>query len=70
MRVSEFRVGIVRTINLGNYESLKIDVSLTVTPEENADFDQLRRDAQQCLRHLAEDTYRAQHKRAQESSDA
>ena len=70
MRVSEFRVGLVRTINLGNYESLKIDVSLTVSPEENDDFDHLRQDAQLRLRQLAEDTYRAQHKRAQETQNA
>ena len=67
--ISEFRVGCARTINLGNYESLRIEASVTMTvpeianPNERAaNLDDLKGVAQTELRKLMEQTYREQHK--------
>lgn len=58
----EFSVGCSRTINLGNYESIRVEASVTVEVHEGADLGELRADAQRQLRVLLEETYRAQHK--------
>jgi len=69
--ISEFRVGCARTINLGNYESLRIEAGVTVlvpviegnSPNQiAANLDDLKGYAQTELRKLMEQTYREQHK--------
>ena len=60
----EFTVGFSRTINLGNFESCRVEASMTVALPENVkaeEYDTLRRAAQQELRSLLEETYRAQY---------
>lgn len=60
--LKEFSVGCSRTINLGNFESLRIEASVTVDVGEQQDFGELRAEAQTHLRAMLEETYRAQHK--------
>jgi hypothetical protein len=59
--ISQFSVGTSRTINLGNFESLRVEASVTIDCPEDGDWVQLRAAAQIQLRELLEDTYRAQH---------
>jgi hypothetical protein len=63
--LKEFTIGCSRTINLGNYESLRIEASVTIAVDENnvGEFPQIKRDAQAELRRLLEETYLAQHKK-------
>lgn len=61
--LKEFSVGCSRTINLGNYESLRVEATVTIEVGEQQDFGELRAEAQQQLRSLLEETYRAQHKK-------
>jgi hypothetical protein len=58
--VKEFTVGTAHTINLGNYESLRVEASITITGEDTEEALDL---AQIKLRKLLEDTYRAQRSR-------
>lgn len=58
--ITQFSIGTSRTINLGNFESLRIEASLTVTVPEDASFSSLKAPAQDQLRLLMEETYRAQ----------
>jgi hypothetical protein len=60
--IIEFAVGTSRTINLGNYESLKIEASVTVEVHEGDNMAELRANAQKELRKLLEETYIAQHR--------
>ena len=73
--IEKFTIGASRTINLGNFESLKVEASLTVNvdlPEENdpqtnvAIWQRAKLDAQGELRKLLEDTYRNQYKAPKE----
>lgn len=58
MPITAFTVGASRTINLGNFESLRIEASVTVETDP-AKPEQLQRDnAQTELRNLLEQTYR------------
>jgi hypothetical protein len=59
--ISQFSIGTSRTINLGNFESLRVEATITVDCPEDGDFTQMRLAAQTQLRQLLEDTYRAQH---------
>ncbi|HEY2530301.1 MAG TPA: hypothetical protein VGJ20_20585 [Xanthobacteraceae bacterium] len=59
--ITQFSVGTSRTINLGNFESLRVEASITIDVAETDDMVQLRSQAQQMLRQLLEDTYNAQH---------
>lgn len=59
--IKEFSVGCSRTINLGNFESLRVEASVTVAIDENKDLHALKGAAQVELRTLLEDTYRAQY---------
>jgi hypothetical protein len=61
-RITEFRVGFCRTVNLGNYESAKIDASVTVQLDDLDDLAEARATAQCDLRLLLEETWKAQHK--------
>jgi hypothetical protein len=59
--ITQFSVGCTRTINLGNFESLRVEASITVDCPEDGDFPQMKIAAQTQLRLLLEETYRAQH---------
>ena len=65
--IKSFKVGCSRTINLGNFESIRVEaqIEIEVEPEasENTSVWQAHRiSAQTELRSLLEDTYKAQHK--------
>ena len=63
LELIEFSVGCSRTINLGNYKSIKVEASVTMEIHEETDLEELKTRAQTELRQLLEDTYRAQHKK-------
>lgn len=61
--ITEFRIAASHTVNIGNYESLRIEAQVTVTVGEASELDDLKARAQIELRKLLEETYRAQHKK-------
>lgn len=63
MTVKTFTVGCAKTINLGNYQSLRIEASVTVEVGECQDLGELKAGAQTELTALLEQTYKAQHKK-------
>jgi hypothetical protein len=63
MTVKTFTIGCAKTINLGNFQSLRIEASVTI--EEWESWDQARADAQMELRRLLEETYQAQYKKTE-----
>ena len=58
--IKQFSIAAAHTLNLGNYQSFRIEASLTIEVPEGDDFEVLRDKAQTELRRLLEDTYRAQ----------
>jgi hypothetical protein len=66
MRIAQFSVATSRTINLGNFESLRIEGSVVVDLSENDNIVMARGEAQKQLRQLLEDTYRHQYEERQE----
>lgn len=58
--IKQFSIAAAHTLNLGNYQSFRIEASLTVEVPEGDDFEILRDKAQTELRRLLEDTYRSQ----------
>jgi hypothetical protein len=60
MRISQFTVATSRTINLGNFESLRLEASVVVDLLEGDNMEFSRVEAQKQLRQLLEDTYRHQ----------
>lgn len=62
MKLTEVRVGAARTLNLGNYESLRIEAGATVAIEDGDDMAAVKAALQVELRGLLEETYRAQHR--------
>lgn len=65
MQIKQFSIGCSRTINLGNFESLRVEATLVVEVPEDEDEDGYRRmteNAQLELRRLLEDTYKSQHR--------
>ena len=63
--ITEFSVGASRTINLGNYESLRIEASVTVSMDAQDSLAAASDAAQKELRKLLEQTYLAQYRHAQ-----
>lgn len=63
--IVQFVVGCSKTINLGNYQSLRVEATVTVAVAEGETIDDLKGNAQQELKRLLEDTYRAQYKGAE-----
>jgi hypothetical protein len=59
MPISEFTISVGRTINMGNYENLKIDASVTVQMAEGDDYAVTKQEAREELRSLLESAYRA-----------
>lgn len=60
LKVIEFRIGAGHTVNLGNFNSIKIEAGLTIAVQEGSDLLALRTQAQDVLRNMLEETYRAQ----------
>jgi hypothetical protein len=58
--IRQFTIGTSHTLNRGNFNSLRIECSLTVEVPEGDDFEVLKDKAQTELRRLLEETYRAQ----------
>lgn len=65
MLIREISIGCSKTINLGNYQSLRIEAAVTVTVEPHDDLRQASAEAQLELGRLLEETYTAQYKHAQ-----
>src|SRR5262249_6108074 len=66
LRVKEFHVGCSKTINLGHYNSLKVEASLTVAMDPDEDIEQISARAQKELYRLLEETYQSQYKSAKD----
>ena len=69
--IKSFKGGCSRTINLGNFESLRVEalveIEIEVDPGEllsDATWAHVRSEAQVELRRLLEETYKAQHRDA------
>ena len=60
LNIVEFRIQAGHTVNLGNFNSIKIEAGLTITVREGANFDELRDQAQTVLRTMLEETYKRQ----------
>jgi hypothetical protein len=59
MSVKEFTVGVRHVVNLGNYETMHIEASVTIDSEDG-DWENLRSEAQEALRNLLEETFNGQ----------
>ena len=70
MKLTELRVGFARTINLGNFESLRVEASVTtdLTEADNLDLNRVHDVMQTELRTLLEETYRRQIRKKEEAS--
>ena len=60
--IKMFRVGCSRTINLGNFESLRIEATVEIEPDPETPWENTKVSAQTELRQLLEETYKAQYK--------
>ena len=58
--IKQFSIAAAHTLNLGNYQSFRIEASLTVEVPEGDDYEVLRDKAQTELRRLLEETYKRQ----------
>lgn len=58
--ITEFVVTCRKVINLGNYQSIHVEASLTVVVAEGDDYRALRTRAQADLKELLDETYRSQ----------
>lgn len=63
--VTEFSIGVSKTINLGNFQSLRVESSVTVSMDPGETLADASAAAQEELRQLLEQTYKAQYKHAQ-----
>lgn len=61
LMIKEFAIGFSRTINLGNYESARVEASVTYIVDEREDGKTEEMFAQQELRRLLEETWKAQY---------
>ena len=58
--IRKFSIAAAHTLNLGNYQSFRIEASLEVEVPEGDDYEVLKDKAQSELRRLLEETFRAQ----------
>ena len=58
--IKEFKVGFSRTVNMQNFNSVRIEAGLVIDVNEGDDFEQLKGQAQVELRALIEDTWNRQ----------
>lgn len=63
--ITEFSIGCSKTINLGNYQSIRIEASVTVQMDPKETLADASAAAQDELRQLLENTYKAQYRQAQ-----
>lgn len=60
--ITQFEIRCSKTINLGNYQNVRIEASVTVAVGEGEKVIDLKEGAQRELHQLLEDTWRAQRK--------
>lgn len=60
--IKQFTIGFSRTINLGNFESARVEASVVLEVEPDHNLELLKDAAQMQLRDLLERTWRAQYK--------
>lgn len=60
--ITQFVIGCSKTVNLGNYQNIKIEASVTVAVKEGDHLIDLKGRAQEELSQLMAETYRAQRK--------
>lgn len=60
--ITAFTVACSKTVNLGNFSSIRVESSITVAVPDGDDYATLARQAQDDLRELLEQTYKAQRK--------
>lgn len=69
MAIKQFTIGFSRTINLGNYESARVEASVTIETEDGNDYCHDMVDAAQSdLRFLLEETWKRQSKVAKKDN--
>lgn len=61
MAIKEFTVGVKHHVNLGDYESMEIQASVTINIED-VEFHEARHEVQDALRTLLADSFQAQKK--------
>lgn len=64
--ITQFTIGLSRTINLGNFESMRIEASVTVDINDGEKFEDCKIGAQRELRTLLEETFRYQNRKKEE----
>jgi hypothetical protein len=69
-RIIEFAIGVSHTVNLGNFESMRIEASVTYQVGENDKLEALKLQAEQELTQLCRETYLAQRKPKQVPRDS
>lgn len=62
MRITTVRVATAKTINLGNFQSLRIEADVTAEIAEGEDIAAIKPRLQSELKALLDETYRAQRK--------
>ena len=62
--IKQFSIEVSKTINLGDYNSIRVGASLVIALAEGEDYAKSKDLAQQQLRSLLEETYKAQRKDA------
>lgn len=60
MSIKQFTIGFSRTINLGNYESARVEAQVTFEMDEHNTFDEALAGAQNELRNLLVQTWKHQ----------
>jgi len=65
MNVREIRLSVGRTVNLGDFNSLRLDVGLTVEVPDGADLAVIRREAHEDLELMLREAWQA-HRRQKE----
>jgi predicted short-subunit dehydrogenase-like oxidoreductase (DUF2520 family) len=60
--IKEFSIGVAKTLNMGNYQSMRVEASLTIAVSEGDDYGVLRRQALTDLKALLEENYRVMRK--------
>jgi len=60
--IKQFTVGVSKTVNLGNFNSMRVEASLTIEVPEGDDYGLLKMKAQEDLTTLLAETWRANRK--------
>ncbi len=66
VKITEYRFSVGRTINLGDFNSLRLEVGLTVSTEPGDDLAAIRREAHADLSHMLTEAWHAHKRGAQE----